>query len=834
MNDSAERRRRVSALFDAALDLPASQRAALLADACADDPALRAEVERLLAADATLDLAACIDRDVAGTADDVADTVATAADRQLGAWQLTTLLGRGGMGEVFAAHRVDDPRHRAAIKYVRRRWDGSVESLRFAEERRILARLSHPAIPSLIDHGVDEEGRPWFALDYVDGKDLLSHADSRQLGLSQRIDLFRAVCSAVQHAHQHFVVHRDLKPGNILVDQDGHPKVLDFGVAKQLDQDVSQTRTGNVAGFTPAYAAPEQINDGPITAATDVYTLGVVLYQLLTGRLPYVAAASGLHATAEAITRNEPERLDRALTSGGQDEINARLQARQTSVDAFRRFVRGDLSRIVQTALAKEPERRYASVSALSDDLGRLLAGRPVSVMGNTLGYRLRKFVARNRWAVALGSVAVVAILAGTVSSVLQMRKAHAAAADARAQRDAAMAEADRSQALRDYLLLLFRESEGEAAERSARDLLATSADRVFASYQTDPAAGMDVATSLGEIYSSLSDLNAAGAIYRAVLAHPQIGQFPDYRAKAELGLADTLMNEGKQDQARELLGKAQAFWQTDPVRWQEPLLDSRGLQARLERDAGNGEAAIATLRAAQQQAFAANGGKHSRTSLSYLVTLSSTLVYTGDAAGGREVAKEALDGYRALGQVETVEGIGALNNLAFAHILTGDVAAAAELGAEAWALRKRLYPKSANTVVVGINHAFMVAQLGRLDEARQISEQVLQMAVDNIGVDSRQAMSARVLLIEIEIKAGQAAAAMALLNQQQLHTPKLQLSPLEQAANLRQSGIVYMANGQSARARQDLQAAEKMLLDIGPGGAEQLKAVRVWMEKLP
>ncbi|MDO5611177.1 MAG: serine/threonine-protein kinase [Pseudomonadota bacterium] len=257
MNDLAERRRRVSALFDAALDLPASQRAALLADACADDPALRAEVERLLAADATLDLAACIDRDAAATAGDVTDTVATATERQLGAWQLTTLLGRGGMGEVFAAHRVDDPRHRAAIKYVRRRWDGSVESQRFAEERRILARLSHPAIPSLIDHGVDEEGRPWFALDYVDGKDLLSHADSRQLGLGQRIDLFRAVCSAVQHAHQHFVVHRDLKPGNILVDQDGHPKVLDFGVAKRLDQDASQTRTGNIAGFTPAYAAPE-------------------------------------------------------------------------------------------------------------------------------------------------------------------------------------------------------------------------------------------------------------------------------------------------------------------------------------------------------------------------------------------------------------------------------------------------------------------------------------------------------------------------------------------------------------------------------------------------
>ncbi|MDO5611175.1 MAG: hypothetical protein Q4G62_10480 [Pseudomonadota bacterium] len=239
-------------------------------------------------------------------------------------------------------------------------------------------------------------------------------------------------------------------------------------------------------------------------------------------------------------------------------------------------------------------------------------------------------------------------------------------------------------------------------------------------------------------------------------------------------------------------------------------------------------------MRAAHQQALAANGGKPSRESLGYLVTLSSTLVYTGDSAGGREVAKEALDGYRALGLAETADGIGALNNLAFANIVGGDMAAAAELSAEAWALRKRLYPKSANTVAVGINHAFMVAQLGQLDEARQIGEQVLQMAVDNIGVDSRHAMSARVLLIEIEIKAGQAAAAMALLNEQQLHAPKLQLSPLEQAANLRQSGIVYMANGQSARARQELQAAEKMLLDIGPGGAEQLKAVRVWMEKLP
>lgn len=434
----------LSALFDRALDLAPGEREALIARECAGDAGLAAQLRRMLDAadaDSPLDGAA-----PAMIALEDEPEPAQAGDR-LGGWILDGEIGRGGMGVVHAAHRDDGDTHqRAAIKRLRMRWDGSPQAQRFAHERRILARLSHHNIPRLLDHGVDAAGRPWFAQEFIDGRDLLAHADANRLDLRARIELFRQVCAAVQHAHEHFVVHRDLKPSNILVDPDGHAKVLDFGVAKRLDaEDAESTRTGAGAGYTPQYAAPEQVTGEAITAATDVYALGVILYQLLSGRLPYAFDAGNLSALAQAITARTPERLDKAIADGDAAAIRERLQARATSELAFRRFVRGDLSRIVQTALAKEPQRRYSSVLQMSLDLRRFLSGRPVSVAGNSFGYRTGKFVQRNRWAVALGTLALGAVLAGSIVSVVQMRSAQAQAAKATAEAARADAEADRA-----------------------------------------------------------------------------------------------------------------------------------------------------------------------------------------------------------------------------------------------------------------------------------------------------------------------------------------------------------------------------------------------------
>ena len=404
---------RLSALFDRAIDLDASARTQLLDTECEGDPALRAALQKMLDADAAT---SGIDMGARGLVDlsklAIHEDEDPLEDSQAGPWRLQELLGRGGMGSVHAAVREDDNDHRAAVKRLHRRWDGSAQAERFLQERRILASLSHRNLPRLIDHGVDQNGRPWFALEYVDGDTLIAWADAHRLNLRARLDLFRQVCAAVQHAHEHFVVHRDLKPANILVDNQGHPKVLDFGVAKRIDDIAGNTRTGAFAGFTPEYAAPEQISGGIISAATDVYALGVILYQLLTGQLPYHVEHDNLRDAAEAITTRTAARMDKALVTGEPEEIAERIGKRHTTPAAFRRFVRGDLSRIVQTALAKEPHRRYASVQAFSDDLKRFLEGRPVSVSGDTFVYRSRKFVRRNRWAVAVSGAAAVAVVA--------------------------------------------------------------------------------------------------------------------------------------------------------------------------------------------------------------------------------------------------------------------------------------------------------------------------------------------------------------------------------------------------------------------------------------
>ncbi len=470
---SPERWRRLSALFDQALDLSPAAQTELLNRECADDPAMRVELVLMLAADAGPH---ALDAGIRAPAMLVDENELTREDeresigQRLGHWQLQRVLGRGGMGTVYAALRDDgDSQQHAAVKRLHRRWDGSLQAQRFLQERRILAALSHPHLPRLIDHGVDGEGRPWFALEYVDGATLIDWADTRALNLRDRLELFRGVCAAVQHAHERFVVHRDLKPGNILVDGEGHPKVLDFGVARRIDSAQGKTRTGAFAGFTPEYAAPEQISGGPITAATDVYALGVILYELLTGQLPYRIEQDNLQDAADAITSRTAARMEKALTTGTPAEVAARVAQRATSLPTFRRFVRGDLTRIVQTALAKEPERRYASVQAFSTDLKRFLEGRTVSVGGDTFGYRARKFIARNRGGVAMAVLSGV-LLAGGVGGIAvkteeAQREATRANAEAkRAEREAARAklEVERLGATNEFLRSVFVQANPE------------------------------------------------------------------------------------------------------------------------------------------------------------------------------------------------------------------------------------------------------------------------------------------------------------------------------------------------------------------------------------
>jgi serine/threonine-protein kinase len=431
MSDPA-RYRRIDQLFAAALERPPAERTAFLNAACAGDAALRSEVERLLAADA----------DVADFLEQPAGLERDPGDRlwqpeillpfRLGPYLLLQEIGGGGMGTVYRARRDDE--HYAsdvAVKILRSGLRDPEAVHRFFAERQILARLEHPGIARLYDGGSTADGRPFLVMELVDGLPVDEYCDRRELSLDARLDLFRRVCAAVQHAHQNLLVHRDLKPANILVTTaGGEPKLLDFGIAKQLAPDGSGragsdlTRTG-LRLMTPSHASPEQVRGEPVTTATDVYALGVVLYKLLAGRDPYGVAGGLPHEIERAICELEPERPSQALLRRGPGEPapEAIARARGTRLAVLRRRLRGDLDTIVLTALRKEPARRYASAAELSADIANHGRHLPVAARPDTLLYRTRKLLRRRRGAVAAAALALLVASAFVLSLAAQGRR---------------------------------------------------------------------------------------------------------------------------------------------------------------------------------------------------------------------------------------------------------------------------------------------------------------------------------------------------------------------------------------------------------------------------
>ncbi|MEO7795536.1 MAG: serine/threonine-protein kinase, partial [Thermoanaerobaculia bacterium] len=423
------------ARFEELAEMPQAARAESLAALTESDPELAAELAELLAAD----LAAgeeFLDRGVGGYAPELVGEALDAglaanpeAGQRIGPWKLRALLGRGGMGEVWEAERADGQFDQVvALKLLKRGMDSEEVLRRFLRERQILARLEHPNIARLLDGGIAADGRPYFALERVEGKALGDWCRARRASLRTRVELLIAVADAVAVAHRSLIVHRDLKPSNILVDGDGRVKLLDFGIAKLLSGDEGEAgeRTRLEArALTPAYAAPEQILGEPVTTATDVYALGVVLYELMTDRLPHDRSATSAAALADKVERETLTRPSQAAATAG--------EARKS------RLLAGDLDTIVLKALARDPLRRYESATALAEDLRRHLDGRPVLARPDSRLYRSRKFIARHKVGVMASALALLSLSAGLSAALWQARRAAASAL--RAEANAARAE---------------------------------------------------------------------------------------------------------------------------------------------------------------------------------------------------------------------------------------------------------------------------------------------------------------------------------------------------------------------------------------------------------
>ena len=410
---SANRYARAKEIFFAALELDPAQHADFIQERCGDDAKLRREVESLLAAREDA-------RDFLKSPP--LETVSHhkwLKNEVIGGYRLIRELGAGGMGVVFLAEKTDPEfRRQVALKFVK----GDIHSKeilkRFHLERQILSRLEHPNVARLIDGGTSRDGLPYFVMEYVEGVPIIEYAESNYLSLAERLELFHQVCAAVSFAHKHAVIHRDLKPSNILVKNDGTVKLLDFGIAKLLSSDaLRQTETlTTIRAMTPEYASPEQVKGETVTTVSDVYSLGVILYKLLTGARPYKTDSENLNEVVRAVCETEPAAPSAALRVTETD--------RQVSTNISASELKGDLDNIILKALRKEPERRYSSVEAFSEDLRRYLHGLPVSARHDTFIYRAGKFVRRNRVTVAFATLGILALLGGIVATVWQARRA--------------------------------------------------------------------------------------------------------------------------------------------------------------------------------------------------------------------------------------------------------------------------------------------------------------------------------------------------------------------------------------------------------------------------
>jgi eukaryotic-like serine/threonine-protein kinase len=437
-----ERWRRVEELYHSAMEQDEAQRAAFLESSCAGDEALRVEVESLLAyAKQTRRI---IDKPAlevvaAAMAKDLRTQGGNKPDKMIGAriaqYRIVEKLGEGGMGDVYRAVRADDAYDKhVALKLIRSGRDSSFFINRFRNERQILASLDHPNIARLYDGGTTNDGVPYFVMELIEGKPIVAYCDHHLLSTTERLRLFLQVCSAVQYAHQRLIVHRDIKPDNILVTAEGVTRLMDFGIAKILEADADPqahdlTSTG-LRAFTPGYASPEQIKGEPITTASDVYSLGVVLYELLTGRSPYRTTSRTPHEMARAICETDPEkpstavtRLERSASSNSSETTRTDTSAlREGSPDKLKKRLRGDLDNILLIALRKEPERRYASVEKLKEDIQRHLDNLPVLARNDTFSYRTSKFIARHKAGVATAVMVAILMVVGVAAVVREAR----------------------------------------------------------------------------------------------------------------------------------------------------------------------------------------------------------------------------------------------------------------------------------------------------------------------------------------------------------------------------------------------------------------------------
>ena len=734
---------RADAILDAVLELPVHERPDAIAERCAGDRGLAELVERLLAH--------CEDDDpelAPGGA--LAGGLGDALERDLGQrsglegqvvgrYRVVRELGRGGMAVVYLAERAENDFHQlVALKLLRPGLESQHVVRRFHLERQILAHARHPNIAQLLDAGVSDDGRPYLAMEYVDGAPIDDFCDHRRLDVSQRLRLFLEAARAVDHAHRNLVVHRDIKPSNILVTDYGDVKLLDFGIAKLLEEDAQDVTRSHLRAMTPAYASPEQIEGGPITTSTDIYQLGMLLYLLLTGRWPYPLASVSDAAVLLAICREQPVRPSSAAGSradgepvpGGPPSTTAEIAYRRaTSPPRLKRELAGDLDTIVLTALRKEPERRYLSVAQLVGDVERYLEGRTISARPDTVVYRVRTFVRRHTAATATAA-ASLALVAGVVAFFT---------VELGIEQNFARMEARKTGEAASFLAGLLQvaaptRAKGEAV--TARELLDRAAERIDSDLADQPELQAAMMTVIGSVYGELAMFNEGRALLeRAVEIRRQ------HPGRRGLDLATSLYALGEIGERTRDLDLARASF-SEALALREAALGHRHPDVARTLDALGAvlryDGDLDAARALHEEAIdvlAATVGPNDASYGVALNRLASVLQEQRDDEASIPVFDQAIAVLEATSGRDHPITAAAKFNYANALRQTGRKERADAIYREVLPALESLYGRNHPVVATVLNsHSNLLRSMGRLDQAEAALQRALAIWSSSLG----------------------------------------------------------------------------------------------------
>jgi serine/threonine-protein kinase len=717
----------VKEILERALELTPTERPGFVAQACAGDSDLRREVESLLEQEEAVPpwCEGPLPLSPSGNGKPLEP------EQRIGPYRIVRRLGAGGMGEVVLAEREDDFEKKVALKVVRPERLSPELALRFHRERQILAQLEHPNVARILDGGTTDDGQPYFVMEYVEGERIDRYCERRALPPRARLEPFLQVCSALELAHRSLVVHRDLKPRNILVNEEGVPKLLDFGIAKRLATPGDEVTGSGQGPMTLKYASPEQIEGRSITTGSDIYSLGVLLYQLLTGRYPYAAAAGDGWELARVIREARPKAPSAAVD-------DARL----------RRVLSGDLDSIVLKAMAREPDQRYGSVEQLAEDVRRYLDVRPVAARGDSRTYRASKFVRRHKLALAaVATIVFLSIAFGSTATVLwrqavdQRRQAVQAREQAVQAREQAVEERERSEEVLEFMKSLFRGSDLREALAVGRDvtvieLLKRGEQTIEEELEEDPLSQAELLATIGEVYTGLGLFDNARAPWERaeyLLRREYPQEDHPALAKAINNLASWFYRTGDYEQAE--------------VRYRESL----DMKLRLTRDGI--ESAYYVIDVPKSQS-----------------NLAAILMHRGEYEEAERLYLQALGTRRELGEPEREIAVN-LRSLGVLYFTWGNLDQADRYLKESLEMRQRIYQPDNTRVAAALTSLGRLRHAqGRYDEAQDLLTRSLEIRRQRLGDEHLHVALSRLDLARLYLDTGELAAGEAIL------TPALEI----------------------------------------------------------